>query len=99
MNHDINKIIDIICNLENCDVDLIKSSKRNAEYVYCRGIITLILREVTNMNFRQIGKYINRNKSTSSKLYYKYSQLCDSSTNIKIKYIKILNKLNNEKLI
>ncbi|MEG1363925.1 MAG: helix-turn-helix domain-containing protein, partial [Clostridia bacterium] len=74
--HDVDKIIEIICKIENCEVEMIKSDKRNSELVYCRGIIILILRELFDLNYRQIGLFISRNKSTTYKLYKRFELMC-----------------------
>lgn len=96
--HDIDKIINIICNIEKCEVDVIRSKKRNAELVNCRGIICLVLREVFDMKYRQIGKVINRSKSNTYKLYKIFETKCVSDKLLRKNYLIIIKKLKNEGL-
>lgn len=65
------KVIELICSELNISVDVLLSDRRFAEIVKCRGLIVLILREIYNLNFKQISVMLNRNTSTIIRMYHK----------------------------
>lgn len=93
------KVIELICTELNISVDVLLSDRRFAEIVKCRGLIVLILREIYNLNFRQISAMLNRNTSTIIRMYHKLDIELTNNNELYREYYILYNLLKKKGMI
>lgn len=92
-------VIELICSESKINVDVLLSERRYAEIVKCRGLIILIMREIYNLNFRQIAEMMNRSTSTIIKTYHKIDDEINRDKELYHKYYLFYNLLKKRGMV
>lgn len=90
------QVIELICSEQKINVDVLLSERRYSEIVKCRGMIILVMREIYNLNFRQIAELMNRSTSTIIKTYHKLDAELDNDKELYHDYLLIYNLLKRK---
>ncbi len=78
------RIITIVCNHLNVNVDHVKSKTRVKEYVYARHVTFYFLRKFTKLSLKTIGDMLNRDHTTVIHGLENLSDIMDTEQDVRL---------------